>query len=591
MFSWISSNNCFNNRERVRTHNIMTGGILGVPEEDYDHFLFLYAREVSMKNKMLSYSEVRTDPVFKLYFDIDILDEKEIDDDFLYRMSTKISSVVRTYFHSDVPEEKFMSVICTTTPKKVLSEDKEYTKSGYHIIFPNLYTDLNQTLQFRYNIVYELEKEFGKRENKSNPWSDIIDKAPYSNGLKMCGSHKNVKCESCKKKDPNDAVAIQLKLKEITELRKKIFPRYPGYKYSDFTDIHSDEFKDSKFGELYGNYMELTGYTTCPECSNTGSHVEDRTYMPYKVVSSDGSILEDETSTICDNLHEAMRMTSIRCSSSDVITPGFSKPSGIPSVPLEDTAGNLRNVYSKRIFDDNSTVKFLRKDVVNNDISLGEVETCYRWKGIEIHDQDKVDIIQNFIRQKMGSHYENICVKTVTEMNIARPIEPTTGKNPSKKQKSIKVTSFMTEGCSYIQPTIEMVVHRRLAIRVTGVGSCFCENKGDDHRSSTVYFWITPHACYQRCFSKKEVVQMGGGKKCSEYYSDRKDIGTKLSRVLFPDNNGISSVVKKATSAVGFAGNIGPCAAKKVKPAIGKNVCKKNKKKSGMVANAQYLKT
>ncbi|CAM9214717.1 unnamed protein product [Ectocarpus sp. 4 AP-2014] len=55
----------------------MTGGVVGVPDERSDGFLGLYATEAKSKNKTLSFSELRSDSIFCMYFDIDLLDTHE----------------------------------------------------------------------------------------------------------------------------------------------------------------------------------------------------------------------------------------------------------------------------------------------------------------------------------------------------------------------------------------------------------------------------------------------------------------------------------------------------------------------------------
>lgn len=98
---------------------------------------------------------------------------------------------------------------------------------------PKLRVTLQQALQIRYSVVYELEKTMGSRPDGLNAWSDVIDKAPYTDGLKMCGPFKSVKCTDCKKCDSAFKDKKKAMLSSMAKVRKKIFPREQGFDYSD----------------------------------------------------------------------------------------------------------------------------------------------------------------------------------------------------------------------------------------------------------------------------------------------------------------------------------------------------------------------
>ena len=74
MLKWLRDKDFINNSDMRTTQTVMTGGVVSVPDENYDEFLALYAEEVKSKNKTLSFSELRSYPVFCMYFDVDMLD-------------------------------------------------------------------------------------------------------------------------------------------------------------------------------------------------------------------------------------------------------------------------------------------------------------------------------------------------------------------------------------------------------------------------------------------------------------------------------------------------------------------------------------
>jgi hypothetical protein len=42
MFRWLRNNDFVNNRNRPKTHTLMSGGIIGIPDEKYQDFLHMY---------------------------------------------------------------------------------------------------------------------------------------------------------------------------------------------------------------------------------------------------------------------------------------------------------------------------------------------------------------------------------------------------------------------------------------------------------------------------------------------------------------------------------------------------------------------
>jgi len=163
MFKWVQENNYMNNPDEPKTHHIMSGGNLSIPDDNFDEFLHLYAEEVDKGNKDLTICEIRS-PVSKMYFDIDILDSKALDDEYIIRIASIIqNSIVSCYQDDDI----FQCVICTTPPKDSTDGLK---KNGIHLIFPSLYVDREKALKLIETAVSGLEKSFGEREFPLQKW-------------------------------------------------------------------------------------------------------------------------------------------------------------------------------------------------------------------------------------------------------------------------------------------------------------------------------------------------------------------------------------------------------------------------------------
>lgn len=529
MLRWLRSNDFLNNRELNTTHTLMTGGVVGVPDEHYDEFLGLYAAEVKSKNATLSFSELRSDPVFYMYFDIDLLDTCVTDAEVSSRIFSTLQRVVKSYYGSDRNDDCFRFVVCDTPTKQVSHEwngqTSVLTKNGFHITLPNLKVTLEQALQIRYSAVYELEKSMGSRPEGLNAWSDVIDRAPYTSGLKMCGSFKSVRCTDCKKSDPTFKEKKKELLSKMAKVRRKIFPREAGFDYSDLGDIHADEFKDVLFGDMYGKYLEFTGYNACRVCLNKGSVVENRTYMPSLVLDGAGDTDTSLLDVFREDYYEVMKYTSIRCQEGESATAGFKIPRGVPKPPTEDNGANMRTFSSKKLLHLGGDMHAF---TVNNDIYLSDAQTMHMWKGPRVEDEKRLATIEKFIRENICNVYSQVHIRKVFESQITRKVPP-------KSSSGMKMINSMVGAHSGTQPPQPSTIKsNRYLVNIAGVGSTYCMNKGSEHTSNSVYFIITKDCCFQRCFSKKPEIRKGGT-TCAEYKSGSIAVPRSVSSVLFPD--------------------------------------------------------
>lgn len=565
IFRYCSENGFFTNNANPRTHSIMSGGNLFVSDEKYDEFLTIYADEISKGNKTLTFSELRSNPIFRMYFDIDILDKEKLQTEFLLRMVRTIQSILRRYFPTSTSRLK--CVVCTTETKEVAikteipvetaAEDVEneegdaenevhfredtYIKNGFHIVYPELRVNFDIAIQLRHTIVSEMEKVMGKREIESNPWSDIIDRAPYNNGLKMCGSVKVVACSSCKgqKRKSRKKPEVLLVLKKIQALRRRAFPRPKdsNFDYRDVMTIEKDEFKNSDLAQLYSEYQEHTGILMCMECGDKGWQLEERSYSPTHVVDGDGSLCEDDIEYLQSDRHEAMRWTSIRCRNMDELTPGYAIPNGVPIAPPDCNTKSMVN-FSQNL---RQISEGLYREVVNSDMFENDARAIRYWKGNDVQDPELLDKIIKNIRE-LDRKYANLDVKSVTEMHVAKSsdnghiIFNSAGK--TKKHRNKAAASVMQNLAEVNkvsmkkEKTIEIV--KRFAVRVSGEGSTYCLNKGAEHTSNTCYFWITPYGISQKCFSRKDRIGTDGV-TCQKFMSRSVKISTSVRKALFPE--------------------------------------------------------
>ena len=559
MYAWLSKMGSYKKTDGVpHTHTKMAGGNIYITDEDYDEFQRLYAKSFENGDRSMTFSERRSDPVFKMYFDIDILDHKVIDNEYVTKLVKVIQKTTCTYFPS-IGSDDMRCVVSSTQPKEVTQKRKveeieglapdplpepiydTFTKNGIHLVYPFLNVDLQMALQIRFTVTLALEVEFGKRDIDSNPWSDVIDKAPYFNGLKMCGSVKTYTCPECK---TGSTQSPELSLVNIREFRRKHFPRTQDghintkFEYGRLDNLSRDEFKNSDLSILLHRH---TNVKACSGCNGSKKKMEDRFYMPTCVVDVDGETIDHDTDIVKNSVYESVKWTSIRCQYGDECTDTYRIPIGAQVAPMESRSSRAPNIEKHLI----KLSHGLYRESRNSDISLIDIEGMRHWNGPEITDVKIIEKIRDEIR-RFNPHYSEIDVKNVFELNSAKT-QSDTSANVSKIFNELN-----THGNGSGNHHNIIKVTRTYTIRVGGKGSNYCCNKTDDHTSNTCYFTIGQHSgLKQRCFSQKDIVYKGGGVTCSKYSSKNTvDISNSLHKVLFKEELEMpTSIISKSNRA------------------------------------------
>lgn len=591
--SWLKINCCSVNvgADTPMTHTIMSGGTLHVPEDLYDEFLGVYGREIERGNFSLAYSEKRTPEVFRMYFDLDLLHTKAMDEADLLRIVREVQGTVSLFFAG--ADEAMKCVVSRTQTKEVelpvrppqaqkeptidpkldpaaapvedvKAEEPQFetfTKNGVHLNFPKLLVNLDMALQIRFSVVNLLEKRFGQREIMQNPWSDVVDKAPYFNGLKMIGSVKREQCNKCgnsKKrrhygdKKEEDRLTI---MRDIARIRRKYYKRDDeSFDYTNVMTFVGDEYKNLELSRLHTQYHALT--KMCSQCNNKGWFLEERYYSPTHVLGADGVLCCDDLHYIANNYHEQMRWTSIRVRTSDQVTPGYAVPTGHVRPP-QDSASACLSAFGLSGLEWVSPG--LYRELINSDVHAQDAKGLSRWKGPPVKDKETLSLIQTFVRG-MHKSYTNIVVKEVVEIKTGKPtLDSTciitsgpTARMPIKQRSSKKTQDMLTNVAvsnnTTVSKDVTMRVYTTYVVRVGGEGSRFCLNKGSEHTSNSVYFCIWKTGVYQMCHSGKDTVR-SGGKVCKRFRSHAKELSVVLQKRLFPEELRVDVDKAKASLA------------------------------------------
>lgn len=590
--TWLRKNRCNwdTTGTTPMTQTIMSGGKLFVPEDIYDEFLGVYAREIECGNTTLTYSEKRSE-VFRMYFDLDIIDKAHMDDATVLEIARSVQKTAAMFF-VDAPSEVFKCVVSRTKDKDMevavqapyeeeaageecadgaeaavesppITVYEKFVKTGVHMNFPKLLVNVEMALQIRFSAVHELEKEFGPRKVVHNPWSAVIDKAPYYGGLKMVGSVKTEQCKNCdsskKRGAKKDSRADKI-IKEIASIRRTHYKKKEeDFDYSNVMSISGMEFRNEELSDLHTEWVRLT--SICDVCNNKGWYLEDRTYSPAYALGEGGVLCDGDLSYIRRNFHEQMRWTSIRARPCEGVTARYAVPKGHLAPTADKTSTCLKAFGSAGL---QWVSPGLYMEMMNADVSAEDAKGQSRWRGPAVKEESTMKMITQCVRE-FDLRYANIVVKEAVELKTGKRTDDTgakisggagagmTVKKKTNAQGHEMLNNLAAANNSTIKKDVMMRVYTSFVVRVGGEGSKFCQNKGAEHTTNSVYFCISSKGMCQMCHSGKDTAG-SSGKTCKKFYSASKAVPIALRRRLFPDTVDINvDAVKEGLHKRGLA--------------------------------------
>jgi len=175
--TWLTRKHLFHfQKARQITHLSMEVGsrpatFLDVPRKLYDKFLEKFTQTEDEPKYLLEVPGTE----FHAFLDVDYIDECALSESQIEDLVLKIQGILET----DVWVTGAISVI-----------ENGQTKTGLHVKCPNLIVDYDQMMNYRNQIVKELENNQPKHN-----WNQIIDSSVYSGkrGIRMLGSRKVTK--------------------------------------------------------------------------------------------------------------------------------------------------------------------------------------------------------------------------------------------------------------------------------------------------------------------------------------------------------------------------------------------------------------
>lgn len=212
----------------------------------------------------------------------------------------------------------------------------------------------------------------------------------------------------------------------------------------------------------------------CSHCSRQGRIAEDKIYVPWLCEPPEEGLLRD----LLGNLPHAVRMCSTRVpSSKQLATPGFLVPAGAPpsSRCRKLPQNEARDGQTHQLCEQAATPMRLRLESV-----------------------PLTEELRAALKETLANHHSSYA-----QLDIAQLERLTSARRPT------------------------------FSVRVRGFGCRFCQNRGAEHTTQTVYFILTDRGAVQRCYSRKQVSRKHGF--CDKFASASTPILPRLMELLFPE--------------------------------------------------------
>jgi hypothetical protein len=279
------------NKAGESTHFLLRGGIWEIPADANDHFLWHYAISL-MQNEENTVVEKRTNH-FRYHLDFDFADVQPITLNEFKKYVSVVQEVLQVFYcHSqNVCFECTVSMSDTKEIEPKIQGAPKLIKSGFHVIFHNIWVDADKALAIRAYLITKIRSKFGERDTTQvNDWEDIVDESIYiKNGLRMIGSQKYHACKcNAKSKKKNQKFVPPV----FPFVKEKVTSAATSSSSSLSSSMGSTGATNVKDNSGSGNQLsssqsgvrvENDDNAQCDKCHNTGYIFEGR---PYFVVAA-----------------------------------------------------------------------------------------------------------------------------------------------------------------------------------------------------------------------------------------------------------------------------------------------------------------
>lgn len=181
---WLYQNRCFLTKDSNTniTHICLDGGRLNIPDYLISDFIKVYSDGISKGDKYYICENINSSDTIRMYCDFDFITDEEITIDQVKEFSLILNENIAKFFGS-----YYVFTVCKATSKSIQKNKKKQIKSGFHIIWKELFVSPSIAMDLAFQFQNSLSGLYSGFD-----WKNIIDTQVYNNGLRMVGSRKVV---------------------------------------------------------------------------------------------------------------------------------------------------------------------------------------------------------------------------------------------------------------------------------------------------------------------------------------------------------------------------------------------------------------
>lgn len=195
-------------RDGEQTHLLLSGGAYRLPDDAAESELIRTLAQDERDGAPNYVVELRT-PVSRLYFDLDMFDSEPIPWENVRPILGILQDAVRELYPACT------MIVCGNEPKqqehRVFDADEaaeertiRLTKTGYHVMWPDVYVGPRHALLLRESMLDRLEEKidpagyFIREHCVYDRWEEVLDRSVwYDNGIRMLFQRKGQGCKTC----------------------------------------------------------------------------------------------------------------------------------------------------------------------------------------------------------------------------------------------------------------------------------------------------------------------------------------------------------------------------------------------------------
>lgn len=168
-------------KEGKVSHLFFDGGIACVPDDMCSTFGNVMCNAMARGHPQFAIEQ--KSPIFKLFMDLDLRVDEDLSEVQMRFVVNFIREKVNAFYMGNY------DVIVCTRPAKHENKQEYKIKTGIHLVWQKLYTDADDAILFRKQLVIDCHSHFGSIFK--NEWVDVIDISVYKkNGFRMIGCLK-----------------------------------------------------------------------------------------------------------------------------------------------------------------------------------------------------------------------------------------------------------------------------------------------------------------------------------------------------------------------------------------------------------------